>query len=69
VFSAKIPGESRKSSGDAESTCATAGRCRQGLTTRRLVIYVETEPALGVDEEPYSCTVTIPDDAMAKVSA
>jgi hypothetical protein len=33
------------------------------------VIYVETEPALGADEEPYSCTVTIPDDAMAKVSA
>ena len=36
---------------------------------RRLVIYVETEPALGADEEPYSRTVTIPDAAMAKVSA
>jgi hypothetical protein len=33
------------------------------------VIYAETERALGADEEPYSCTVTIPDDAIAKVSA
>jgi hypothetical protein len=36
---------------------------------RRLAIYVETERALGVDEETYSCTLTIPDDAIAKVSA
>jgi len=40
-----------------------------GPTTRRLVIYVETERALGADEETYSCTLTIPDDALAKVSA
>jgi hypothetical protein len=36
---------------------------------RRLAICVETERALGADEEPYSCTVTIPDDAIVKVSA
>jgi len=29
------------------------------------VIYVETERALGADEETYSCTLTIPDDAIA----
>jgi len=29
----------------------------------------QTERALGADEEPYSCTVTIPDDAIAPVSA
>jgi hypothetical protein len=33
------------------------------------LILVETERGLEVDEEPYSCTVTIPDDASAKVSA
>jgi hypothetical protein len=33
------------------------------------VIYAESERALGADEEPYSRTVTIPDDAIAKVSA
>jgi hypothetical protein len=33
------------------------------------VIYVETERAIGADEEAYSCTLTIPDDAIAKVSA
>ena len=32
-------------------------------------VFVETERALGVDEEPYSCTVTIPDDGIVKVSA
>jgi len=36
---------------------------------RRLVIYVETTRALGADEETYPCTLTIPDDAIAKVSA
>jgi len=35
------------------------------LRYRRLVIYVETERALGADEEAYSCTLTIPDDAIA----
>jgi hypothetical protein len=33
------------------------------------VAFVETERGLGVDEEPYFCTVTIPDDGIAKVSA
>jgi hypothetical protein len=33
------------------------------------VVFVEIERALGADEEPYSCTVTIPDDAIAKASA
>jgi hypothetical protein len=37
--------------------------------TRRPVIYVETERPRGADEETYSCTLTIPDDAIAKVSA
>jgi hypothetical protein len=34
-----------------------------------VTIFVETERALGADEEPHSCTVTIPDDAIVKVSA
>jgi len=34
-----------------------------------MLVPVETKRALGVDEEPYSCTVTIPDDAIAPVSA
>jgi len=33
------------------------------------LIYVETERALGAVEETYSCALTIPDDAIAKVSA
>ena len=37
--------------------------------TRRLLVFVETKRALGADEEPYSRTVTIPDDAIAPVSA
>jgi hypothetical protein len=32
---------------------------------RRPVICAETERALGADEETYSCTLTIPDDAIA----
>jgi len=32
-------------------------------------VFVETERALEVDEAPYSCTATIPDDGIAKVSA
>jgi hypothetical protein len=34
-----------------------------------LMAFAETERGLGADEEPYSCTETIPDDAIAKVSA
>jgi hypothetical protein len=34
-----------------------------------LAVFVETERALGADEEPYSRTVTILDDAVATVSA
>jgi hypothetical protein len=46
--------------------------CAAGVqlpSSRRLVIYAETERALGADEETYSRTLTIPDDAIAKVSA
>jgi len=34
-----------------------------------MLVPVETKRALGVDAEPYSCAVTIPDDAIAPVSA
>jgi hypothetical protein len=34
-----------------------------------LVVFAETKRGLGADEEPYTCTVTIPDDAIAPVSA
>ena len=37
--------------------------------TRSVVVFVETKRALGVDEEPYSCTATIPDAGPAPVSA
>jgi hypothetical protein len=37
--------------------------------TRSEVVFVETERAQGVDEEPYSRTVTIPDEGIAPVSA
>jgi hypothetical protein len=57
----------------AASTTTTMGvagsRSRFTRTSRSLVIYVETERALGEDEETSSCTLTIPDDAIAKVSA
>ena len=33
------------------------------------LVFVETRRALGADEEPYSRTLTIPDDAIAPVSA
>jgi hypothetical protein len=36
---------------------------------RRVVIFVETERGRRRDEEPYSCTVTIPDGGIAKGSA
>jgi hypothetical protein len=34
-----------------------------------VMVLVETKRSLGVDEEPYFCTVTIPDDGLAPVSA
>jgi hypothetical protein len=34
-----------------------------------VVVFVETKRALGADEEPYSCTATIPDEGIAPVSA
>ena len=36
---------------------------------RSAAVFVETKRGLGADEEPYSCTVTIPDDGFAPVSA
>ena len=39
------------------------------IRARRGVVFVETKRYLGADEEPYSCTVTIPDDDSAQVSA
>src|SRR5580692_4638486 len=37
--------------------------------SRRVVIFAETERGRRRDEEPYSCTVTIPDGSIAKGSA
>jgi hypothetical protein len=34
-----------------------------------VVVFVETKRGLGADEDRYSCTATIPDDAIAPVSA
>ena len=39
------------------------------LDLRSVVIFVETERGRRRDEEPYSCTVTIPDDGIARTSA
>ena len=33
------------------------------------MVFAETKRILGADEEPYSCTVTIPDDGVAPGSA
>jgi hypothetical protein len=39
------------------------------IRARRVAVFVETKRYLGADEEPYSCTVTIPDDDSAQGSA
>src|SRR6202034_274066 len=57
---------SREFSSASPSRCLIASRRR---CTRRLVAFVETKRSLGADEEPYFCTVTIPDDGSAPVSA
>lgn len=43
--------------------------CRRNENLGKRQISVETKRGLGVDEEPYSRTVTIPDDGIAQGSA
>ncbi len=59
----------RLSARATRAVASTTAATMLSLACRWLVAFVETKRGPGADEEPYSCTVTIPDDAIAQVSA